>query len=82
MLPQVLVGLGISLISAACQIWLERLQPLFLAVAVAALAYQIWLIRVRPPKRKKRGVKTVLAVSIALNFVVIGGWIALLIRYR
>lgn len=82
MLPQVLAGLGISLISAACQIWLERLQPFFLAVAVAALVYQVWLLRIRPPKRKKRGVKTILAVSVALNVVVIGGWIALLIRYR
>ena len=70
------------MVSAACQLWLERLQPLFLAVALASLVYQIWLIRVRPPKRGKRGVRSVLAASLALNFVVIGGWIALLIRYR
>lgn len=82
MLPQVLAGLGISLISAACQIWLERLQPLFLVVAVGALIYQIWLVRVRPPKRRKRGVRAVLAVSVVLNVMVVGGWIALLIRYR
>lgn len=82
MLPQVLAGLGISLVSAACQLWLERLQPLFLAVAIWSLVYQIWLIRVRPPKRGRRGIRTVLAASLALNFVVIGGWIALLIRYR
>jgi len=81
-LPQVLAGLGISLVSAAYQLWLERLQPLFLAVAILSLVYQIWLIRVRPPKRAKRGIRTVLAASLALNFVVIGGWIALLIRYR
>ncbi len=82
MLPQVLAGLGISLVSAACQLWLERLQPLFLAVAILSLVYQIWLIRVRPPKRRRRGIRTVLAASLAVNFVVIGGWIALLIRYR
>lgn len=82
MLPQVLAGLGISLISAACQLWLQRLQPLFLAVALLSLAWQIWLVRRRPPKPGRRGVKTVLALSLLLNFVVIGGWIALLIRYR
>ena len=82
MLPQVLAGLGASLISAGCQIWLQRLQPLFFAVAIISLAYQIWLIRTRPPKRRKFRVKAVLAASVLLNFVVVGGWVALLIRYR
>jgi hypothetical protein len=81
-LPQVLAGLGLSLFSAGCQIWLQRLQPLFFAVAIAAFVYQIWLIRTRPPKRKKTSVKLVLAMSLLLNFVVVGGWLALLIRYR
>jgi hypothetical protein len=70
------------LVSAACQLWLQRLQPVFLVVAIASLVYQIWLIRSRPPKRKRRAVKTVLALSLAANIVIIGGWIALLIRYR
>ncbi|HLI82333.1 MAG TPA: hypothetical protein VKV17_00355 [Bryobacteraceae bacterium] len=82
MLPQVLAGLGVSLASAACQLWLEHLQPLFLAVAIVSLGYQIWLVRIRPPARRKTGVKTVLAVSLLLNVIVVGGWIALLIRYR
>jgi hypothetical protein len=69
-------------VSAGCQIWLQRLQPLFLTVAIAAFAYQIWLIRARPPKRGKATVKVVLALSVLLNVVVVGGWIALLIRYR
>lgn len=81
MLPQVLAGLGASLISAGCQLWLQRLQPLFVTVAILSLAYQIWLIRTRPPKRRKLAVKAVLAASLAANFVVIGGWIALIIRY-
>jgi hypothetical protein len=81
-LPQVLAGLGASLIGAGCQIWLERLQPLFFGVALLSLGYQIWLIRTGPLKRKKPGVKAVLAVSVLLNIVVVGGWIALLIRYR
>lgn len=82
MLPQVLAGLGLSLLSAGCQIWLQRLQLLFFTVAIAAFAYQIWLIRTRPPKRGKTTVKVVLALSVLLNFVVVGGWIALLIRYK
>ncbi|HJT88334.1 MAG TPA: hypothetical protein VJ732_10770 [Bryobacteraceae bacterium] len=47
-----------------------------------SLAYQIWLVRTRPPKRRKWAVRTVLGASVLLNFVVAGGWIALLIRYR
>ncbi|MBV9504657.1 MAG: hypothetical protein JO323_06590 [Acidobacteriia bacterium] len=82
MLPQVLAGLGLSLISAGCQIWLERLQPLFFAVAIGAFIYQIWLIRTRPLRRRNARVKLILALSLVLNFVVVGGWIALLIRYR
>jgi hypothetical protein len=81
-LPQVLAGLGASLLSAGCQLWLQRLQPLFLAVALLSLVYQIWLIRIRPPSRRKVGVKAVLIGSLLMNFVVIGGWIALTIRYR
>ena len=82
MLPQVLAGLGLSLVSAGCQIWLQRLQPFFFAVAIAAFGYQVWLVRTRPPNRRRTSVKVVLAVSLLLNFVVVGGWIALLIRYR
>ena len=68
--------------SAGCQLWLQRLQPLFFAVAILSLGYQIWLVRTCPPKRRKWTVKAVLATSLLLNFVVVGGWIALLIRYR
>jgi hypothetical protein len=81
-MPQVLAGLGLSLLSGACQIWLERLQPLFLSVAILSLAYQIWLVRTRPQTQRRATVKAVLASGILLNFLVIGGWLALLIRYR
>jgi hypothetical protein len=54
----------------------------FFAVAIASLAYQIWLVKTRPFARRRTGVKAVLAASLLLNFVVVGGWIALLIRYR
>ena len=83
MLPQVLAGLGlVSLLSAGCLFWLQRLQPLFLTVAVGSLVYQVWVVRTRPRKSRTWGIKTILAVSLVLNFVVIGGWVALLIRYR
>jgi hypothetical protein len=82
-LPQVLAGLGVfSLLSAGCLFWLQRLQPLFLAVAVGSLAFQVWAVRRRPPSLRTWGIKTILGVSLALNLVVIGGWIALAIRYR
>jgi hypothetical protein len=82
-LPQVLAGLGLfSLLSAGCLFWLQRLQPLFFTVAVASLAYQIWIVQRRPPAQRTWGIKTILSVSVALNVVLIGGWIALSIRYR
>jgi hypothetical protein len=82
-LPQVLAGLGLfSLLSAGCLFWLQRLQPLFFAVAVGSLVYQVWAVRRRPPSLRTWGVKTILAISLVLNITVIGGWIALAIRYR
>jgi hypothetical protein len=69
-------------VSAGCQLWLQRLQPLFFAVAIAAFIYQIWLVRTRSLRRRKASVRVVLALSLLVNFVVVGGWIALLIRYQ
>ena len=68
--------------SAGCLFWLQRLQPLFFTVAVASLVYQIWVVRRRPPTLRTWGVKTILGVSLMLNVMVIGGWIAISIRYR
>jgi hypothetical protein len=82
-LPQVLAGLGlVSLLSAGCLFWLERLQPLFFTVAIGALAYQVWAVRRRPPFLRTWGVKTILAVSLAVNSLVVGSWIVLWFRYR
>jgi hypothetical protein len=82
-LPQVLAGLGLlSLISAGCLFWLERLQPLFFAVAIGAMAYQVWAVRRRPPGRRTLGMKTILALSLAINSIVIGLWVVVSIRYR
>ena len=83
MLPQVLAGLGLfSLLSAGCLFWLQRLQPLFFTVAVGSLVYQVWVVRGRPPESRTWGVKTILAVSLALNAMLLGGWIVLSVRYR
>ena len=83
MLPQVLAGLGaLSLLSASCLFWLERLQPLFLAIAVGSLGYQTWAVRRRPPFLRTWGIKAILGVSLVLNVAVIGTWIVLLFRYR
>ena len=83
MLPQVLAGLGLfGLLSAGCLFWLERLQPLFLAVALGSLAYQVWAVRRRPPFLRTLGVKIILGISLILNLSVIGAWIFLWFRYR
>ena len=70
------------MLSGACVLWLERLQPLFVAVALGSAAYEVWLVKLRPPALRKRGTKAMLAVSLALNAIVIVGWIAISLRYR
>ena len=83
MLPQVLAGLGLfSLLNAGCLFWLQRLQPLFFAVAVGSLLYQLWIVRRRPRTLRRWGVKTILALSLALNVMVVASWIVLSVRYR
>ncbi len=83
MLPQVLAGLGlVGLLSAGCLFWLERLQPLFFVVAIATLGYQLWAVFRRPPSMRTWGMKTILGVSLALNGLLIAGWIVIAIRYQ
>ena len=67
--------------SASCLIWLQRLQPLFFAVAVASLAYQVWLIWQRPAHARTRGMKLILGISALINMILIAGWIGISIRY-
>ena len=83
MLPQVQAGLGVfSLLTAGCLFVLQRLQPLFFAVAVGALIYQVWVVVSRPPSSRTPGMKTILAVSVMLNALMIGSWVVFSIRYR
>jgi hypothetical protein len=82
-LPQVLAGLGlVSLVSVGCLLWLQRLQPPFFSIAIGSLLYQLWLVRRRPSALRGRGTKVILAASLMLNVMLIGGWIMISIRYR
>ena len=83
MLPQVLAGLGLlGLISAGCLFWLEKLQPVFFALAIGSMVYQILIYRRRPRFLRTRGIKLVLATSVVINLAVMGTWVALWFRYR
>lgn len=82
MLPQVLAGLGLQLLSAGCLFWLQRLQPVFFVAAIGALVYQGWLVHRRPPAKERWKVRAILAASLALNVMMIGGWIVISVRYR
>jgi hypothetical protein len=82
-LPQVQAGLGVfSLLTAGCLFVLQRLQPLFFAVAVGALIYQVWIVVSRPASSRTTGMKTILAISVMLNALMIGSWVVFSIRYR
>ena len=82
MLPQVLAGLGLfSLLSVSCLFWLQRLQPVFLTVALGSLAYESWLVRRQLPPLRTMRVKAILGASLAVNFVVLGSWLVLWFRY-
>jgi len=82
-LPQVLAGLGlVGLLSAGCLFWLERLQPLFFVMAIATLVYQIWTVGKRPPSMRTWAMKAILGISLALNGLLIAGWIVITIRYQ
>jgi len=71
-----------SLLTAGCLFVLQRLQPLFFAVAVGALIYQAWIVVNRPASSRTGGMKTILAISVMLNALMIGSWVVFSIRYR
>lgn len=71
-----------SLLSAGCLFWLERLQPLFIALAAGGVAYQSWLVWRRPIMRRTRAVMTVYVTSLAVNVGVLALWVWLALRYR
>ena len=71
-----------SVFSAGCLLWLERLQPFFAATAAAALGYQVWLVRRRPASRRTKTVMIILWTSVATTVLVIIVWVSLWLRYR
>jgi hypothetical protein len=82
-LPQVLAGLGaLSVLSASCLLWLQRLQPLFAAIALGALAVQVALVLRRPRHRRSGRMLAILWTSVAVSGLVFLTWIALWYRYR
>ena len=82
MLPQVLAGLGlVSLLSVSCLFWLQRLEPVFLTVALGSLGYEGWLVWRQPPLLRTMGVKAILGASLAVNLLVMGSWVVLWFRY-
>jgi hypothetical protein len=62
--------------------WLERLKPLFFALAIGSMVYQGLILKRRPPFLRTWGVKTMFGISVFLNVAVIGAWIVLYYRYR
>ena len=61
--------------------WLQRLQPVFLTVALGSLAYESWLVRRQLPGLRTMGVKATLGTSLVVNLAVLGSWVVLWFRY-
>ena len=71
-----------SIFSASCLLWLERLQPVFALVAVGALAYQGWLIRRRPRHLRTRTAVRIFWGSLGFTVSIFATWVVLALRYR
>lgn len=83
MLPQVLAGLGVvSLLSASCLLWLERLQPVFVVIALGGIGWQSWLVFRRPPSMRTVKILAIWGSSVAVVVSVFVTWVALELRYR
>jgi hypothetical protein len=72
----------VSVASAGCLFWLQRLQPLLVLVAAAALSYQVWLVWRRPAVRRTMAMLLILWASIGTSSLVALTWVALWFRYR
>jgi hypothetical protein len=72
----------VSVVSAGCSLWLQRFQPLFAFLAIAALAYQAWLVWRRPAHRRTRMMRGILWTSVATTAVIGAAMLVLWQRYR
>ena len=71
-----------SVVSAGCLLWLQRLQPVLAVIAVVALSYQVWLVWRRPAVLRTRAMLLILWGSIGSSSLVALTWIGLWLRYR
>ena len=72
----------LSVVSVGCVVWLERLQPLFALIAVAALVDQGWLVWRRPAPRRTGVMLAILWASLGTVALVLGTWVTSWVRYR
>jgi hypothetical protein len=72
----------VSVLSAGCLLWLQRLQPVLALVAVATLSYQAWLVWRRPACLRTRAMLLILWGSIGSSSLVALMWVGLWLRYR
>ena len=71
-----------SVASATCLLWLQRLQPVLAIVAVAALSYQAWLVWRRPASSRTTTMLLILWGSLGSSALVASAWVGLWLRYR
>jgi hypothetical protein len=72
----------VSVASATCLLWLQRLQPLLAAVALVALGYQAWLVWRRPASLRTTTMLFILWGSVGASALVASAWVGLWLRYR
>ncbi len=71
-----------SVASAGCLLWLQRLQPLLAAIAVSALSYQAWLVWRRPTLQRTPTMLRILWGSLGISSFVALVWLWSWLRYR
>jgi hypothetical protein len=72
----------VSLASAGCLLWLQRLQPGLVALAVVALGYQAWLVFRLPGHRRTVRMLAILWGSLGASSLVAMAWLWTSLRYR
>lgn len=71
-----------SVASATCLLWLQRLQPMLALVAMAALSHQAWLVWRRPASSRTTAMLVILWGSFGSTALVASAWVGLWLRYR
>lgn len=80
--PQLLAQFGLLSQGLGCLLWLERLRPLFVSVALATLTYQVWAAFKGSSGTRRRSAKAMLAASVISNVLVLGVLIFTEFRYQ